>query len=293
MLQSIQYLVDKLTVQILLLPEDATLDQLHQTVWEQAVTAIKALGNAGALSSISKLEKAIKMKKLRIEGRIAAVYALQRISKKDPLKVQEIALKLYMNSANEIEIRIAGFDVFIHSMTLSCARSYEMIWALQKASHELNMEVQSYVCSYLAALRHSRDPFYRKLHACISYYERWTNASKTCAATSHSILSSHTYQWFKPIAEQLSQDAMGVAMSFGYISTDASQIPRSMFTKLRASLFGYDMNLIEAGIRLTGIEKQICNLLLGSEGSIHLGSLSVSFSVVFKKIESVSDRYSD
>jgi hypothetical protein len=47
------------------------------------------------------------------------------------------------------------------------------------------------------------------------------------------------------LAEQLSQDAMGVAMSFGYISTDASQIPRSMFTKLRASLFGYDMNLIE------------------------------------------------
>ena len=68
-----------------------------------------------------------------------------------------------MNSANEVEIRIAGFNVFIHTMTLSCDRSYQMIWALHKAAHELNVEVQSYVCSYLAALRHSQDPFYRRL----------------------------------------------------------------------------------------------------------------------------------
>ena len=92
-LQSIQYLEDKIRQQVQQLPEDYHLSenaepgQLHHAAWEQAVGAIKALGNAGALSSISKLEEAMKEKKLLIEGRTAAVYALQRISKKNPLKV--------------------------------------------------------------------------------------------------------------------------------------------------------------------------------------------------------------
>ena len=62
-------------------------EDVNTAVWKHAVVAIKALGNAGIPQSIVKLYEYIKEKKLMIEGRTAAIYALQRISQKHPQRV--------------------------------------------------------------------------------------------------------------------------------------------------------------------------------------------------------------
>lgn len=91
-LQAIEYLLGKIEATINELPAGYNPSEnpdhaQYKTHWEQALHAIKALGNAGVPRSIPKLENCIEEKRLLIEGRTAAINALQRLAKKSPLKV--------------------------------------------------------------------------------------------------------------------------------------------------------------------------------------------------------------
>lgn len=113
-MQAIEYLEGKIEQRVRQLPENynptgnAEHARLFHAAWEQAIDAIKALGNAGVPKSISKLEESIKEKRLLIEGRTAAIYSLQRISQKSPLKVEIFVDKLSQCSCL--------FDVHFHAI---------------------------------------------------------------------------------------------------------------------------------------------------------------------------------
>jgi hypothetical protein len=280
---AIEYLTTKADKNIKSLPPDYNPLEIpnhaqNKTEWEQALHAIKALGNAGVPKSITVLKTYIYDNRLLTEGRTAAINALQRIAKKSPLKVRELTVQLYRTHTLEDEIRIAAFTTYMESALYGSSPTYQMRQVLEQVAREKETsEVQSYICSYLKSLRQTQDPIYRKLRSTLFYYERWTNALKTCDNVGHSFFSSHSFLWYKSIADvikPLSRDTMGASLSLDYISTDASRIPRSAKGKLRAHLLGYDLNILEVGIRTTGIEKLLCSMLLGSEGYLRLGSLA-------------------
>lgn len=101
------------------------------------------------------------------------------------------------------------------------------------------------------------------------YHGKWTNAFAKCRSASHSFFSSHYLHYYKSMGKWLNKgvdqpfsgnnrsfflgdmlnplprDAMGASLSLDYVSTSASRIPRFARSKIRAHLFGYDMDIME------------------------------------------------
>ena len=79
-LQSSEFLTTKLDEYVDAIPNDYNKqsdDASNKENWENAISTIIALGNAGVPSTIPSLQKAIKEKKLQSDGRVSAVYALR------------------------------------------------------------------------------------------------------------------------------------------------------------------------------------------------------------------------
>jgi hypothetical protein len=280
---ALQYLDSKIKRHVKELPSDYNPlenadHEKYKDNWEQAVYAIKALGNAKISQSIGRLKDCAKQKNLLVEGQTAAIVGLKGISSKKPSEVRSFVLDLYQNHDFEVEIRIAAFSTFMETMQYSCSSSChkELHKVLEQTVKEPeNSEVLSYVCSYLQTLNSTVDPAFKKLHHSILHYPKWTDALNTCSQVSSSVFSSKYAHWYKSLAQMVKpdlKDSTGMSLSVDYVSTKASRIPRLVTAKWNAWLLGHNVNVMETGIRTTGIEKLICTMAFGSEGYLRLGS---------------------
>lgn len=67
--------------------KDTPENKLIVKYWERVVHTIKAFGNSGVTKTIKAVEKVLEQKKLQTEARTSAVYALKRVTRRNPLKV--------------------------------------------------------------------------------------------------------------------------------------------------------------------------------------------------------------
>jgi hypothetical protein len=282
---AVEFLVTKIKEDIEKLPVNYDLlkdynnseEERKTTFYDSVIHAVKALGNAGVpKNAYLTLLELVNDRRLQTEGRVSVIKAFELIGRRLPLRVAQKTWAVYTNSTEEIEVRLAAFEVFMSTLNadvLSPLNFYELD---RQLSTETNSYVKSYTCSYLMALNAVENPTLRRQRTLVNYLLNFNGLFFTCLATDRGFLSSKVIQHYlsladTPLPRSLPRDVMGVGLFLGTVNTDKAWIPRSVNGKLIANLFGYDLELLEVGARGTGIER-LMQQLLGPTGYLRLGT---------------------
>ena len=87
----------------------------------------------------------------------------------------------------------------------------------------------------------------------------------------------------------LPRDIMGLEYTTTVLFGEIEGVPRSSTAKFKVNTFGYDINLLEMGVRGTGIERLI-RYLFGPTGYLRLGTRVMKTSGLSEP-KAVSKRY--
>jgi hypothetical protein len=263
-------------------------DEPYRKYYDDAVHTIKALGNAGLPSTLNALKSSFENKALQIEGRAVAVYALQSMAQRVPTKVQDIALEIYSDTREEIEIRIAAFLTFMKTMTIySPTPTAKLMQLMNSVWTEPNSYVKSFVCSYWTAIERSENPTLLYLRHTVYYQMRTSGIFLVCPAADKGYFSSKADRHYLSLADfnlplgalvadmkmprSLPRDVMGVELSTGVVMNEYSWLPHSASSKVTANLFGYDFELFEVGGRSTDLQQLITHVF-GPTGYLRRGT---------------------
>jgi hypothetical protein len=288
--QAIDFLTEKVQTNLDNLP--LNFDPINETfrtnlpqpglvqMWENVIHAIKALGNAGTPQTIHLLSELVNDRRLQTEGRAAAVYALKYASRRTPFMVRSITKTLFLNPREEQEIRVAAFVTYIYTLTYDVPE--ELYDLLKAVTWEQNQYLKSFVCTYLLGISRTEAPSFSTQSRAITYYLKRTGLYLTCPVQDdRGYFSSKATRLYVSLADawnlprSLPRDVMGVGLSFGVLSNDASWVPRTVHGKLMTNLFGYDIDLLEIGLRGTGIERLIQHIF-GPAGYLRKGTRNIS-----------------
>eukprot|EP00118_Oscarella_pearsei_P024415 m.306011 g.306011 ORF g.306011 m.306011 type:complete len:1615 (+) comp40899_c0_seq1:1245-6089(+) len=267
---AVQWLVNKLNENLELIPADFSFEKEtlpeSRKAWKSAIDTIKALGNAGVPKTMSTLKMVAKESKLLTVGRTAAVYALKKIGKRSPSQVRDICLSIYLDVTEEEEVRLAAFQTFMSTIQPDLPISLPtMIRMMYQVASEPKLSLKSYICRYLTQMRKTTEPrsMYRK--GVIIAAMKMSNAFVSCSVSKFECFSSSHLRGYKsfadlPLPRRLPRDVLGAGIRFGFYSPDGETIPRSAYGKITAHAFGYDMDLLELGVRGTGTRRLIQQL---------------------------------
>ncbi|NXY48555.1 VIT2 protein, partial [Ceuthmochares aereus] len=121
--------------------------------------ALKAIGNAGQLASIKRVLRFLPMfspaaASLPSRIRADAMLALRKIARKDPVKVREISLQVFMDTTLDPIVRMVACIVIFESKP-----ALPTVTAMASAmSTEPNLQLASFTFSHIKALALSRIP---------------------------------------------------------------------------------------------------------------------------------------
>jgi hypothetical protein len=266
--EALQFLTTQLSGYLSLLPGS----------FDNAMHSIKALGNAGAPQTLQTLISAWKNPQLQTEGRAAAIYALRSMSRRIPVAVRWQTLKLYSNTHEEADIRIAAFLTFMSTVTHDTSRptTSEMKTLMGSVHNEPNSYVKSFVCTYFMAVERSEDPSIRTLREMVSYHLQRSGLVLVCSAADTGYSSSRSSRGHVSLADaslsrSLPHDVMGIGFSSGVLSSDKSWLPHSASGKVTANVFGYNLELLEVGGYSTGLQ-ELMSHLFGPTGYLRKGT---------------------
>lgn len=129
--------------------------------WEEQLTYLKTLGNAGLDLSIFDLEKIVLNKEHRYSTmlRTEAVLAMRQLKDIMPKKVQKVLMPVLLNKLQPPTLRIACAYMILQTMP-----ERPILDQIAKMCHtERSLQVASFVHSYMTTLANSTNPCEKKL----------------------------------------------------------------------------------------------------------------------------------
>ncbi|XP_062920824.1 vitellogenin-like [Mobula hypostoma] len=215
---------------------------------EEIILALKAIGNAGQPASLKRIQKLLpgfssSANSVSNRVQMEAVMALRNIGKREPRKVQNIAMQLLMNKKNRAEMRIRAFIVLVEtkpSMALVATVTDALI-------RETNLQLTSFAYSYMKSLSGTLVPEQQSLAAVFNTAVK--RLSRKCDTLS--------YQYSKGIHFGLFSDwfLAGIDTNLYLLKKLDGILPTSAIANFRHYGLGALMDFLEVGIHVEGIEQ--------------------------------------
>ncbi|XP_061594359.1 vitellogenin-1-like [Cololabis saira] len=217
---------------------------------ENIILFVKILGNAGHPSSLKSITKIIPIHgttavTLPLRVHVEAILALRNIAKKEPRRVQELALQLYMDKALHPELRMLSCIVlFETSPSMGLVTTVANIVKTEK-----NLQVASFTYSHMKSLSRSPSIIHPSLAAACSV------AMKVLGPK----LDRLSMRFSRAVHVDLYDSSLmlGAAATAFYINDAATLLPRSVVAKTRAFLAGAAADVLEIGVRTDGLQEAL------------------------------------
>ncbi|XP_068616270.1 vitellogenin-1-like [Brachionichthys hirsutus] len=217
---------------------------------QEIVILLKVLGNAGHPTSLKPITKLLPIHgtaaaSLPLTVHVNAIMALRNIAKKEPRKVQELALDLYMDKAIHPEIRI-----------LACILLFEtrpaislVITLANIVKSEGNMQVSSFTFNHMKAMTKST----AAIHASVAA------ACNVAIKILSPKLNRLSFKYSKVIHRDVYDSTLmlGAAASIFFINDAATVLPKSFVAKASAYIAGAATDVLEFGVRTEGIQEAL------------------------------------
>uniref|UniRef100_UPI0012FE7F31 LIPOVITELLIN (LV-1N, LV-1C) n=1 Tax=Ichthyomyzon unicuspis TaxID=30308 RepID=UPI0012FE7F31 len=215
---------------------------------EEIVLALKALGNAGQPNSIKKIQrflpgqgKSLDEYSTRVQAE--AIMALRNIAKRDPRKVQEIVLPIFLNVAIKSELRIRSCIVFFESKPSVALVSMVAV----RLRREPNLQVASFVYSQMRSLSRSSNPEFRDVAAACSVAIKMLGSKLDRLGCRYSkAVHVDTFN---------ARTMAGVSADYFRINSPSGPLPRAVAAKIRGQGMGYASDIVEFGLRAEGLQE--------------------------------------
>ncbi|NXX30005.1 VIT2 protein, partial [Nicator chloris] len=248
-------MVNKYCAQALLCPNEL-LQPLHDLATEATSKgdvkdlslALKAMGNAGQPASIKRILKILppfSSAAASLPNRIQAdgVLALRKIARKDPAKVREITLQVFMDSTLAPNVRMVACVVFFEAKPALPAVSALASSLLT----EPNLQVTNFALSHMKTLAAGRIPQLYKLSAAC-------NIAIKLLGPRLARLSSR-YSKVTEISYYSSQYQAGAIWRVYLMNSRSALFSSDIYTKVRGYYADTAADIIEVALRLQSLTK--------------------------------------
>jgi hypothetical protein len=214
--------------------------------WEEKIMYLKAITNAGLDLSVFELERIIKNVETQypVIVRTEAILALRQIKDFMPRKVQKILMPLFMNKLEHPEIRIAA--VYQVLQTLPERPILDQI--SMKLFNERNLQVASFVYSYMFTMANSTQPCEKK------FSDDLKLALRHGKAVNAAFMPGYSKFLHMPI--QAPKYKLGMGIDFTSIWQNTSFIPSRLTLSLHKSFLGFwSKHMLSFGFASEGLEQ--------------------------------------
>ncbi|XP_043941973.1 vitellogenin-like [Protopterus annectens] len=214
----------------------------------EIIVALRALGNAGQPASIKHIHKFLpgfssSASRFPIRIKVESVLALRNIAKKDPKKVQDIAVQILLNQKHAAEVRMAAGIVLFNSQP-SLSLLTAVANCLQKES---NLQVLSFIYSYMKALMRSTLPDHLNVAAACNVAVKLL--SSKFDRLSYRYSRAFHFHIFKNIIRS------GASVDFYVLNTAATVLPSAVVSVLRTYFANLKADILEVGIHTEGLQE--------------------------------------
>ncbi|XP_052130120.1 apolipophorins-like, partial [Frankliniella occidentalis] len=207
---------------------------------DMVLLALRALGNAGVVSSPAVLARCYESTSNPLEVRLAALQAWRRA----PCEAQPSGafLKLYMEQRLDVELRIAAYLAAMRCPSPFILRIVKDVLYAEEVN-----QVASFVWTHLTNLQETASPWKQTLRELVES-DFLKNKFKTDVRK-----FSRNYEG----SQFFDKLNAGVTAESNVIFSPQSYLPRSANLNLTVDVFGESVNLFEVGARLEGFESVV------------------------------------
>uniref|UniRef100_UPI00398E4E1B vitellogenin-like n=1 Tax=Pristiophorus japonicus TaxID=55135 RepID=UPI00398E4E1B len=250
-------LVQRYCTTIRVCPDEA-LRPLHELVVEagsrgqeeETILGLKAIGNAGQPASLKRIQKllpgfgnAANGVSSRIQAE--AVMALRNIAKKEPRKVQVIAIQLIMNKKNHVEVRLRAFIVLLESKP-----SLAFIATVTDSlTRETNLQLSSFAYSYMKSLAGTSLPELQSLATACNIAVKRLN--RKCDTLSYRYSKGFHFGVFKD------KYLAGINANFYSLKKSEGILPTAAVANVKVYGLGVTTDFLEIGIQAEGLQQAL------------------------------------
>nr|XP_033772740.1 vitellogenin-1-like [Geotrypetes seraphini] len=216
---------------------------------EEMVLALKALANAGQPESLKIIQNkylpGFSSSKIPVRCQWEATFALSGIAKKDHRRVQDIALRVYVNHEAFPVVRMVASRVLLDSNPTTTV----LILMANAMLKENNLQVVTFTCSQMQALCRSVAPDRQaEASACRKVMKF---ISPKCDRLNYRF--SHVFQ-----LDIFKESFMaGLTSKLFVMSNVATAFPAALIANLRAHFMGVSSDLVEVGLHAEGLQELI------------------------------------
>ncbi|KAM5148118.1 vitellogenin-A2-like [Mantella aurantiaca] len=217
---------------------------------EDIILALKAMGNAGQIPNIKRILKfapgfSASAYQLPVRVQVDAVLALRNVAKRDPKKVQEIWLQVILDRRAHTEARMAASAALLDSRP-PAASVMMLALAIQKES-KVNLQLSSFVYTYMKSLTRSTTPETRELNAACNLAIKILNPALDKLSMRYSkvfYLDGFNY----PLMS-------GASAKVIIMNSPTTTIPVNVIFKIRGNFAGAATDIIEVAVRAEGLQE--------------------------------------
>ncbi|KAM4740042.1 vitellogenin 3, phosvitinless [Anableps anableps] len=254
---------------------DMAIEALRSDNKEEMVVSLKALGNAGHPGSMKTIMRylpgvAATPVDLPLQVQSAAVQAMRLITTRDPHRVQDVTLTMFLQKDLPSEVRMLAFRILFDTKP-SMALVFTVTAHLQE---EKDLQVASFAYSYLQGFASSRTPDNHYLSIASSFAvkilaPRFGRLSYYCSKAKH-------IDWFD------NRWLAGISSEFFMLKNTSNIIPSEIMSKSKLHIIGRIIELLELGIRADGIKDLFGAGIPGFKGDFSMSDVMAIFSVLQK-----------
>ncbi|XP_066548083.1 vitellogenin isoform X2 [Amia ocellicauda] len=225
---------------------------LNEANQANMVLALKAIGNAGQPSSIKTIKKFLpgydeKATKLPLLLQHNAVLALRNIAVKDPRRVQDIALRIFMDDDHQAEVRIYACLILFETSPSMALVSTISAYLLK----EKNLQVASFCYSQIYAISRSTTPDNKE-------------ASIACSVAVKILKPKFdhlSYRYSKAFHFDMFNERIltGMSADLYMVNNPGNYLPTALITRFKAYSIWKKIQPVEFGVHLEGIQEFINN----------------------------------
>ncbi|XP_056893096.1 vitellogenin-1-like isoform X2 [Takifugu flavidus] len=215
----------------------------------EIILHLKVLGNAGLPDSIKPITKILPIAhsptdtSLPITVYAEAIMALRNIAKKEPKRIQELALQLYMDKNLDPELRMLSCIVLFETKP-----SLGLVTALANIVRtEESLQLVSFTYSHMKSLSRSTSIVHSSVAAACNIALRMLSPK----------LNRLSLRFSRAIHLDVynSHYMLGAAANAFYINNAASILPRNFMAKASAYVSGAAVDVLEVGMRTEGLQE--------------------------------------
>ncbi|XP_068095234.1 vitellogenin-A2-like [Hyperolius riggenbachi] len=213
------------------------------------VTALKALGNAGQPQSFKRILKFIpglstSANNLPTQVKVAALWALRNIAKREPKRVQEIWLAVALDQHRLSEVRMMAIAALLQSRP-PAATVIALAQGIQRETRA-NLQVASFTYSFLKSLARAKVPEYIDLRAASRIAIKLLNPALDKMSMRYS-KAFHISTFNYPLMTGAAADVL-------IMNSPITLLPSNIIIKVRGYTSGAAADLIEIHLRAEGLQ---------------------------------------